>query len=47
MPDTILEKVNQKRILMGLEFDQIGARHKQISQAARDTFGWCIRKTLF
>ncbi|KAG8161447.1 hypothetical protein KVR01_008434 [Diaporthe batatas] len=42
LPDTILENINRKRILKGLEFDQIEARHEQISQAARDTFGWCI-----
>lgn len=42
LPDAILQDINRRRVLKGLEFDQIEARHEQISQAARDTFGWCI-----
>lgn len=44
LPDEILQDINRRRVLKGLEFDQIEARHEQISQAARDTFGWCITK---
>lgn len=40
--DEILQGINRRRVMKGLEFDQIEARHEQISQVARDTFGWCI-----
>lgn len=38
LTDTILEGINRKLVLKGLEFDQIETRHEQMSQAARDTF---------
>jgi hypothetical protein len=41
----VLQTINEKRILKSLSFPDMYSRCEEVSEAAKDTFEWCLSRT--